>query len=104
MSIEGQPPPPPSGLSRICSESLITVGVVLGILLIFIGQVIRVYAQTHDVLQISYVLKCLGGMFSSGALIGGGIINKNLDKFVRLGMLIAAGLVVSSMLSLVPWG
>lgn len=100
MSQEQQPPPPPSGLATIFSDFLVAAGALLGILLIFIGQIILVYARTTDVIQMSYVLRYLGGMFSGGALIGGGIINKNFDKFVRLGLLLAAGLIISSMLGL----
>jgi len=40
----------------------------------------------------------LGGMISSVALIGGAVLNKSVDKFVRLGMLVAAGFLITQML------
>jgi len=47
-------------------------------------------------------------MISSGALIAGGVINKSIDKFVRLGMLVAATLIVMQLMtwaaiSYFPW-
>jgi len=42
----------------------------------------------------------LGGMISSVALIGGAVLNRSVDKFVRLGMLVAAGLIVAQVLPL----
>jgi hypothetical protein len=100
MSQEGQPAPPSYGLATIFSEFLVVACALLGILLVFVGQIVLVYATTNEVIHASYVLRYLGGMLSSGALIGGGITNRNLDKFVRLGMLLAAGLIISSMLGL----
>jgi len=38
-------------------------------------------------------------MISSGALIGGGIINKSIDKFVRLGMLVAAAFITMQLMN-----
>lgn len=94
MSQEGQPPPPPSGLAAIFSEMLIVAGVLLGILLIWIAQLIGIYGTGTDALKIKLVLKGLGVMLSSGALIGGGILNKNIDKLVRFGMVLVAGLLI----------
>ena len=99
MSQEGQPTPP-LGLTAIFSENLVVACTLLGILVIFVGQIVNIYARTNDVIQGSYVLMYLGRMLSSGALIGGGITNKNIDKFVRLGMLLAAGFIISSLLGL----
>ena len=90
MSQEGQPPPPPSGLAAVFSEMLIVLGVLLGILLIWISQLIGIYGTGTDALKIKLVLRGLGMLLSSGALIGGGILNKNIDKFARFGMILGA--------------
>jgi hypothetical protein len=39
-------------------------------------------------------------MISSVALIGGAVLNKSVDKFVRLGMLVAAGLILGQVMPL----
>lgn len=95
MSQEG-PPPPPSGLAALFSEMLIVLGVLLGILLIWIAQLYGrfVTGASADILDVVITLKGLGVMLSSGALIGGGILNKNIDKLVRFGMVLVAGLLI----------
>lgn len=103
MSQEDRPAPPPppySGSEVLFAEKPIVVGVLLGIFIMFIGQMVNVYARTTDVSQASYVLMHFGAMLSSGALTAGGLKHKDFDKFVRLGMLLAAGLIISSMLGL----
>jgi len=96
MSQEGLPPPP-SGLAALFSETLIVLGVLLGILLIWISQLIGIYGTGTDAYKIKFVLKGLGMLLSSGALISGGILNKNIDKFARFGMILGAiGLIITA--------
>jgi len=96
MSQEERPPPPPSGLGAVFSEEIVVLGALLGILFMFIGRIVGVYARSVDVTQASSVLISIGALLLTGILTAGGLGNKELDKFVRLGMLIAAGLVISS--------
>ena len=95
MSQEERPPPPP-GLEALFSEEIVVLGALLGILFMFIGRIIGVYARSVDVTQASSALIYIGALLLTGILTAGGLRNKELDKFVRLGMLIAAGLVISS--------
>ena len=56
--------------------------------------------MTTTAVKTAVTLIGLGAMISSVALIGGAILNKSVDKFVRLGMLVAAGLIIVQVLPL----
>jgi len=84
----------------VFSRKLIVTAVLVGISLMVVGQLVVIWWGWEDtevmttVSKTSRTLLSLGMMISSGALIGGGVINKSIDKFVRLGMLVAAALIV----------
>jgi hypothetical protein len=88
-------------------RKLIVVAVLVGIFLIWVGQLVIVWSELEDtetrmtILRTAVTLTGLGGMISSGALIVGGVTNKSIDKFVRLGMLVAAAFII---MQLVPGG
>ena len=90
----------------VFSTALIVAAVLAGIFLIWVGQMVVTWPEfesteaMRDAYKISTTLISLGGMVSGGALIGGGIINKSIDKFVRLGMLVAAALIIVQVMSL----
>jgi len=85
------------------SRKLIFAAVLFGILLIWVAQLILVWPDWTDTEMANIAVKTtmtligLGGTISSVALIGGAVLNKSVDKFVRLGMLIAAGLIIVQM-------
>ena len=101
--------------SRECgvfSGKLIVATVLVGLLLTWVGQLVVIWSDWEDteammtVCRASMTLISLGGMISSGALIAGGVINKSIDKFVRLGMLVAAALIAVQLVgvtSIIPW-
>ena len=101
MSPDEGPPPPPSALSGLFSEMLIVLGVLLAILLIWIGQLIGKFGTGVDMPKIAFVLKSLGAALSSGALIGGAILNRNINERVRLAMCFIAGLIILVMLAVI---
>ena len=90
----------------VFSRKLIVAAVVVGILLIWVGQLVLTWPDWEDTeamktaVRTATTLIGLGGMISSVALIGGGVLNKSVDKFVRLGMLVAAALIVGQVM---PW-
>lgn len=53
--------------------------------------------------MIAVTLMSLGEVISSCASIGGGITNKSMDKFVRLGVLVAAALTVVQLVGDYPF-
>jgi len=89
----------------VFSRKLIVAAVLVGIFLMWVGQLILTWSEWEDtetmktVYKTSRTLLSLGGMISSGALIAGGVINKSIDKFVRLGMLVAATLITMQLMT-----
>jgi len=89
----------------VFSTTLIVAAVLAGVFLIWIGHFLLIWLELDDIeamkniYKISMTLISFGGMLSSGVLIGGGVVNKSIDKFVRLGMLIAAALILMQMVS-----
>ena len=87
------------------SRKLIVAAVLFGFLLILVGQLVVVWSDWEDteameiVYKTSMTLINLGGMISSGALIGGGVINESINKFVRLGMLVVAALIIVQLMT-----
>jgi hypothetical protein len=88
------------------SRKLIVAAVLVGILLIWVAQLVLVWPDWADTetmkigVKIATTFIGLGGMISGLALIGGAILNKSVDKFVRLGMLVAAGLILGQVMPL----
>jgi hypothetical protein len=88
------------------SRKLIVAAVFVGILLIWVAQLVLIWPDWADTETMKIAVKTattligLGGMISSVALIGGAVLNKSVDKFVRLGMLVAAGLILGQVMPL----
>ncbi|NIW50877.1 MAG: hypothetical protein GWN17_01390 [Candidatus Korarchaeota archaeon] len=87
---------------EVFSRGLIVAAVLVGIFLMWVGQLVVVWSEWEDtetILRTSRTLISLGGMISSGALIVGGVTNKSIDKFVRLGMLVAAAFIIMQLMT-----
>ena len=88
------------------SRKLIVAAVLVGILLIWVAQLVLIWPDWADTETMKIGVKTattligLGGMISSVALIGGAVLNRSVDKFVRLGMLVAAGLILGQVMPL----
>jgi uncharacterized membrane protein len=89
--------------NELFSRKLIVAAVLVGIFLIWIGQLVLVWSEWEqtETMKTMYrtatTLTSLGGMILTGALIAGSVINRSIDKFVRLGMLVVAALIVMQM-------
>jgi len=88
----------------VFSRELVVATVLVGIFLMVVGQLVVIWPEwdtetMRTVYKTSRTLFAFGGMISSGALIGGGVINKSIDKFVRLGMLVAAALIIMQLMN-----
>ena len=92
--------------NEVFSRKSIVAAVFVGILLIWVAQLVLIWPdwENDEVKKIAVrtgsTLIGLGGMISSVALIGGAVFNRSVDKFVRLGMLIAAGLIIGQVMPL----
>ncbi|HHF56022.1 MAG TPA: hypothetical protein ENL42_03800 [Thermoplasmatales archaeon] len=66
----------------------------LGILLLFIGVVYGVYAEDQDAMETASAVEDVGVFLTGIGLILGALVDEGEDKIVRLGMLIAAALII----------
>ena len=66
----------------------------LGILLLFIGVVYSVYADTSNELKTDHAVKDVGIFLTGIGLAIGALIDTEEDKFVRFGMLIASAIIL----------
>ena len=84
---------------------VVVILVLLGIILIWVGQLMIATADWEDseemraVYKNNLILTGLGAMISSVALIGGALTMRFVDKFVRLGMVIAAAMIIVQLMS-----
>ena len=77
------------------SKNLIIVGVCFGILLAWIGSVIFTFGTTsQDAIKAAMVLGNIGFAALGLFLLGGGIFNKEIDKYIRVGMVIMGAYIV----------
>lgn len=82
----------------IFSKTAILIGIAIGILLAWISLLIVVFASGSS--NIAIVLNSIGFIFISLLLVGGGIFNNNIDKYVRLAMVLIGGYMILMTLSL----
>jgi len=66
----------------------------LGILLLFIGVIYGVYADNQDAMDTASAVEDVGVFLTGIGLILGALVDEGEDKLVRLGMLIAAALII----------
>jgi len=92
-------------VSNLFSESSITAGIVMGILLIWVAYMIVILGETgRTVYKASSIASSLGTLFLTIMLVGGGIANTRIERTVRVGMVIMgvillAGFSLTSVLS-----
>ena len=70
------------------SRSLIVAGSLLGILLAWIGTLVFTFGESGTATNAAETLNFLGFALVGTFLICGGITNRDIDKFVRLGMIL----------------
>jgi hypothetical protein len=82
----------------IFSKTIIIIGIAIGILLAWISLLIVVFASGSS--NIAIVLNSIGFMAIGILLMGGGLLNNNIDKNVRLAMVLIGGYIILMSLSL----
>jgi hypothetical protein len=78
-------------VDSLFSKFMIMLGVCIGILLVWIGVILRNFAGSTGI-SINGILAPTGFAGIGLLLFGGGFLNKNIDKYVRMGMIISGGL------------
>lgn len=91
------------------SKNLIMAAILFGLLLIWIGVIVLTFSSDYTGIRVAQVLNSLGFFIAGAFLIGGGIANDAMDRFVRLGMIvigvymITSVLALTSLISSIPW-
>jgi hypothetical protein len=99
---EGHPTSEPTHqlFQSLFSKNLIVAAILLGILFIWIGVIISTFSTDLTGWRAAQTLSSLGFSIVGIFLIGGGIANDNMDKFIRLGMIVMGVYMITSVLSL----
>ncbi len=83
-------------MTTLSREYILTALVLLGLLLIFVAQLVRMGATAAgagaSAKNAYLVLAAIGSYLMVGVLFVGGVMKRNENQFVRFGLLIAAGL------------
>ena len=82
----GNSSPLESLFNMVFSKTAIILGAAIGVLLAWIGGLILIFAPLSG--NIAFLLSSMGFAAIGLLLVGGGIWNKKIDKFARLGMII----------------
>jgi len=82
----------------IFSKTVIIIGIAIGILLAWISLLIMVFASGSA--NVAIVLNSIGFIGIGLLLVGGGIFNNNIDKHVRLAMVLIGGYIILMSLSI----
>lgn len=83
------------------SKNLIILGVCFGILFAWIGSIIFTFGTTsQDAIKAAMVIGNIGFAALGLFLLGGGIFSKEIDKYVRVGMVIMGAYVIVTTLNI----
>jgi len=83
------------------SKNLIVAAILLGMLFIWIGVIISTFNTDLTGWRAAQTMNSLGFFIVGVFLIGGGIVNDLMDKYIRLGMIVIGVYMITSVLSLI---
>jgi len=93
------PPRQAMGLGKLISKPLIAIGLFVGFILIWLSLIILLFANGDEsVHDFAYFLRYSGYAILPLVAFIGGLASQNFDKFERIGLLIAAGLMTLAFL------
>jgi hypothetical protein len=106
QQMQARPPQPMPGgmgmggvLDTLFSKMFIYLGILLGILFAWIGNIIVLFT-TGTVANVGVVLNSLGFVSLGSFMLMGGLTNKKFDKSVRLGMLVGGAVIITLSLAI----
>jgi len=82
------------------SKNLIVAALLLGLLLIWVGSLVLTFSTDMTGYRAAQTLNSLGFFITGVFLIGGGIVNDSMDRYVRVGMVIIGVYMITSVLAL----
>jgi hypothetical protein len=82
------------------SKNLIIAAILFGMLFIWIGAIVLTFSTDLTGYRAAQTLNSLGFFITGAFLIGGGIVNDTMDKYVRVGMVVIGVYMITSVLAL----
>jgi hypothetical protein len=87
-------------LHMVFSKNIIIATFLLGLLFIWIGVLVMTFSTDTTGYRVAMVLNSFGFFLNGIVLIGGGIVNERIEKYVRLGMVVVGVYMITMVLSL----
>ncbi len=82
------------------SKNMIIAAILFGILLIWVGALVLTFSTDLTGYRAAQTLSSLGFFITGVFLIGGGIVNDSMDRYVRVGMIVIGVYMITSVLAL----
>ena len=79
----------------LVSDALLAMGVILAIFLLWLGAVITGWAGDNDAQDAGRFVSSIGMMILTIVLFVGGLLRADLDRWVRVALIIGAVLLIS---------
>jgi zinc transporter ZupT len=76
------------------SDTILALGVLLGLLVTWIGALIWGFSNDPDVQDIGMLFRSFGVLILSGGMLLGGILRQDLDKSLRWGLILGGVIVL----------
>lgn len=80
--------------TRIFSESIVAIGIGIGILLIWIASLVATFGSGIDASKAMTVLKNTGVSLITVMLISGGVANVKIERPVRIAMVVMGAIIL----------
>jgi zinc-ribbon domain len=87
-------------LRMVFSKNMIIAAILLGLLFIWIGVLLMTFSTDVTGYRAAQTLNSFGFFITGIVLIGGGIANDVIDKYVRVGMVVIGVYMITAVLSL----
>jgi hypothetical protein len=84
----------------VFSKNMLIAAILLGLLFIWIGVLLLTFSTDVTGYRAAQTLNSFGFFITGIVLIGGGIANDALDKYVRLGMVVIGVYMITAVFSL----
>jgi hypothetical protein len=79
----------------LVSDALLAIALVLAIFLVWLGAVISGWSDDNDIEKAGMFVSSLGMLILTIILFVGGLIRSDLEKWIRVAMIIGAVLLIS---------
>jgi hypothetical protein len=81
-------------MKTFVSDTILALGIVLGLFLVWIGALIWGFSGDPDVKNIGMLFRSFGILILSGGLLLGGLLRHDMDKWIRWMLILSATLIL----------